>query len=80
MTPWERLLEWLNRHIPEVVSVVLVLSFLIFAGFVVVAETEEYEIFMEACLEDHKQYECKAMWRRGKSTVVPMPIFIPMGR
>lgn len=37
------------------------------------------DAFMEQCQEDHKEYECTAMWRAGSrssSTVVPMPIII----
>lgn len=34
--------------------------------------------FMAECLQDHKQYECTAMWRAGESQVVP--VFIPSGR
>lgn len=34
--------------------------------------------FMAQCLQDHKEYECVAMWRAGEShtQVVPMPIIV----
>lgn len=38
------------------------------------------EVFMRQCLKDHKEYECTAMWRAGRSHFVPMPLIIPMRR
>jgi hypothetical protein len=49
---------------------------------VVVAErierTEARERFFSECREDHKDYECVAMWRSGSRSVVP--IIIPHSR
>lgn len=44
-------------------------------------EREHKSAFMGQCLEDHKQYECDALWgqanaKSGGNTTV----FIPMGR
>lgn len=37
----------------------------------------QHDRFMAGCLEDHKEYECMAMWRAGDRAsdvvVVPMP-------
>ena len=30
--------------------------------------------FMDACLEERKEYECIAMWRSGNVTVIPVVI------
>lgn len=34
------------------------------------AEYHEQSRFMDACLQDHKEYECTAMWRAGESHTV----------
>ena len=39
--------------------------------------------FMAECLQDHKQYECDALWgqtRSSPSHTTPVPIIIPMSR
>lgn len=57
---------------------------LIFAGFfyfVYVRASEAHARFMRQCMEDHKEYECTALWRAGDSAlpnVVLMPV--PVGR
>jgi hypothetical protein len=35
--------------------------------------------FMSQCMQDHKEYECTAMWRAGDREP-PTLIFIPTGR
>lgn len=45
-----------------------------------VKEAERKKLaFMEECRQDHKQYECTALWRKGEdtSTVIPIPVIIP---
>lgn len=34
--------------------------------------------FMQECGQDHKRYECEAMWRSGESHEQMVPVFIPM--
>lgn len=53
----------------------------VFIALVVVAVSEEskhQDAFMKQCMEDHKQYECDALWRAGEdhTQVVPMPVII----
>lgn len=38
------------------------------------------DAFMVACKQDHKEYECTAMWRAGNAPSQVVPVFIPMGR
>ncbi len=36
--------------------------------------------FMRQCMEDHKEYECTALWRAGNRSgpdIIPIPIPIP---
>lgn len=42
------------------------------------AEQRNYKIFMTACMVDHKEYECYAMWKGTKpsTVVVPAPIIV----
>jgi hypothetical protein len=42
-----------------------------------------YARFMAGCLQDHKEYECMAMWRASDSrppAVIPVPIPIYIGK
>lgn len=39
-------------------------------------ETASYQRFMDECLQDHKEYECEALWRSGKPK--SEVIYIPM--
>lgn len=32
----------------------------------VIASSNEYNNFMDACKQDHKEYECKVMWRQSQ--------------
>lgn len=44
---------------------------------------ERKQVFMEACTQDHKEYECTLMWRQsdcaGSSTQI-VPIYMPVHR
>ena len=42
-----------------------------------VANDQNYKEFMGACKQDHKEYECNAMWRAGEDHTTIMPIVIP---
>jgi hypothetical protein len=35
--------------------------------------------FMSQCMEDHKEYECTALWRAGSSEP-PTIVYVPIGR
>lgn len=38
----------------------------------------KYKTFMAQCAQDHKEYECVAMWRAGDNLgFIPIPIVIP---
>lgn len=45
---------------------VLALLVVIGASFSIVGQGRAHDRFMEQCQEDHKEYECVAMWRGGK--------------
>lgn len=46
-----------------------------------IADTENTSRLMAQCQADgHKEYECVSMLRKSETTVVPMPIAIPVGR
>lgn len=39
--------------------------------------------FMQQCMEDHKEYECTALWRAGNRSnqdVIVLPIPIPLSK
>lgn len=42
------------------------------------SDSKHQKDFMDQCVQDHKQYECDAMWRAGEdhTTVMPIPVFI----
>lgn len=42
------------------------------------ADEEHRKKFMADCMQDHKQYECDALWRAGEdhTTVMPVPIYV----
>jgi len=60
------------------VLVIALLACLVGAGFGIKADADAEAAFMAACQQDHKTYECTAMWRAGESHVMPMPIVIPV--
>jgi len=69
---------WWDDYWPGVVMVSL-LCLLVFALFMAVkTENEAKARFMGECRQDHKEYECTAMWRAGEKDVVPVPIVIPI--
>ena len=46
----------------------------------VLLSQEDHARFMSQCMQDHKEYECTAMWRAGDQHPLPQVIFIPSGR
>lgn len=48
--------------------------------FAVFAMGANQKQFMKECQQDHKHYECEALYRAGDSNTVYMPIIIPSGR
>jgi hypothetical protein len=77
----------IREHFEDFWSVWLavILTVGLLAGLVVVAaksEAEHKARFMAQCMQDHKEYECTALWRRGDPSVVavPIPIIIPSAR
>ena len=70
---------------PVVICLALVAGLLMIFSLVVIdAEKEksaERARLMQQCLSDgKKEYECIALLDQGKSTYIPLPIFIPSGR
>ena len=57
---------------------VLLAAFIGLLVFAVSEDSKHNETFMKQCMEDHKQYECDALWRAGEdhTTVMPMPVYI----
>ena len=43
-------------------------------------EREHKRAFMGQCLEDHKQYECDALWGQARADKGGNTVFIPMPR
>lgn len=58
------------------------LAFGALVGWVVHRSNAEYAKFMRGCLQDHKKYECIAMWRAGDNNDFPVivPIPIPLSK
>jgi hypothetical protein len=56
----------------------ILIIFIAICVVAVTAESKHLDNFMAQCMQDHKQYECDAMWRAGEdhTTVMPMPIII----
>ena len=61
------------------VTVAFLLGFAWLVIYVVKVATASHERFMDQCMQDHKEYECTAMWRAGDSAP-PTVVFIPTGR
>lgn len=48
------------------------------AFFATATDNAREKRFMAECQQDHKRYECEALWRQGepRTTVVPMPVYV----
>lgn len=70
--------DWIVDNLGWVLVGTLVLMAAFFVA-AVDADSKARNAFMRECLQDHKQYECTAMWRAGerheRTTVVP--VFVP---
>lgn len=56
-----------------------VIGFTIWGIFqLAMADIKQKEQFMISCKQDHKEYECTAMWRAGenRTTVMPVPVYV----
>lgn len=52
-----------------------------FAAYALKVSQETQHRFMTQCMQDHKEYECTAMWRAGdNSGGAPTVLLIPTGR
>lgn len=60
-------------------ALIFVAALLVASVLAIWSEYDAYQKFMAQCRQDHKEYECTAMWRDGssRSVLVPMPIVIP---
>ncbi len=54
----------------------IIVAVVVLLWYAIAQDIDAKEDFMQACLKDHKQYECTAMWRAGQQNYVP--IVIPM--
>ena len=71
-----------SRRFHIIMSCCFGLFFAALIGFGVYAfKTGEnaHRRFMTQCMEDHKEYECTAMWRAGSSEA-PTIMLVPSGR
>lgn len=71
--------DWACENFVEMLVVVCILTIVFGIGIGIHVEIQQKRAFMQQCMEDHKEYECTAMWRAGetKTTTVPVPIIIP---
>ena len=60
--------DWIFDHMGELV-LTLTLIIIIFCGFLFRSYTAERDAFMQECRQDHKAYECNAMWGGGYGRV-----------
>jgi len=67
-----------DQDIFPIFLIIIVCALLALGAMAVVENGKHQEVFMKQCMEDHKQYECDALWRAGEdhTTVMPMPIYI----
>jgi len=54
----------------------LLICALLFTWWIVRQDNHNWQNFYAQCTQDHKAYECTAMWRAGETNtvVVPVPI------
>ena len=60
------------------VVAVTVLFFVVLGYYAITRGREAHGRFMRQCMEDHKEYECTALWRAGDRAspdliVIPIP-------
>ena len=73
-------MDWMERvllglHGLLVAGIVVLLLSLPFA---IKEDAERQRRFMEQCMQDHKEYECVALWREGEPDTVPVLIPMPI--
>lgn len=77
---WDDLIDWFMDYgcLPAIGIFAVVMSCLIVYGCS--QDQKAYKEFMRQCMQDHKEYECLAMWRAGErnTQVIPMPIVVPV--
>ena len=61
------------------VAAAALLGFIWLMIYVAKVASASHARFMDQCMQDHKEYECTAMWRAGDSGQ-PTVVFIPTGR
>lgn len=59
-----------------VLAIMLALGALV--GWVVHRSNAQYAEFMQGCLQDHKKYECMAIWRAGDRNAYPLIVPLPV--
>lgn len=65
------------------IGVTLFVALILWLGYLSSEAHEAKRVaFMTECQQDHKEYECTAMWRAGEPDTIPVfiPIPIPTGR
>ena len=53
---------WWSYNWPYVLIAGAVLFFCVTIYFAAQQDAKHHQAFMESCLEDHKEYECDALW------------------
>lgn len=67
--------DFIDDHWP-VLLIVALIGLTVWGIVAAVSHDERIEqSFMVECMEDHKRYECQAMWRAGKSDTVVVPVY-----
>ena len=69
-----------NRRLAVIMwsSIIAIVSFFGAVGYYAVSrEREAHARFMRQCVQDHKEYECTALWRAGDPPS-PNIIFLPI--
>lgn len=72
------ILDW-NEFVVGGFMIVLLATLLGGLGYAITMENAEHRRLIAQCMEDgKKEYECEAMLKKPRSSVVPMPVIIPM--
>lgn len=70
-------MDWVMDHFGYVFVAGLTIIFCLVA-LVAVNDSKKEARFMAECQQDHKRYECEALWRQGEpqTIVAPMPVYV----
>ena len=68
----------IDQDMAGIFMVAVIVGVIVLAIVAIVDDGKHHDKFMAQCMQDHKQYECDALWRAGEdhTTVMPMPVII----